>query len=198
MRTLRSRPYLMAATLVLLTVAAPAAASNFGSNWPAGGTPANPCDTTMFSQCVADNGTHTVYDFGLATAWRTAVNNAIVVQYDPVTDVTASWTTSSSNPDVYARDGTYGVNGFWGWGHCSGSATYGGSNPDRWCKFQWMTFNDSYAQNVTQKDSIACHELGHTLGLRHSWESSGSCMIRNQRTTWVISAHDRGKLNEQY
>lgn len=197
MRPWKSRANLAGIAVLSVVLANPALASNFGSNTASGGSGAHPCDTTKQSQCVADNGSHTVYDFNLSSTWHTAVNNAIVVQYDPVTDVSASWA-GSSNPDVYGTSGAYGVNGLWGWGLCSGSATYGGSDPDRWCKFRWMEFNTSYSQNATQKDAIACHELGHTLGLRHSAESSGSCMKANQRTIWVISSHDRSMLNGQY
>jgi matrixin len=197
-RAWSSRSLVLSIAFLVLALAHPVNATNFGSNTAAGGTPAHSCDTSHSSQCIANNGNHAVFDFNLNAGWHTAVNNAIVVHYDPVTDVSAAWTTNSSTADAYGNHGSYGVNGQWGWTLCSGSATYGGSDPDRWCKYQWMTFNDSYAQTPTQKDAIACHELGHTLGLRHSNESSASCMIKDQRTWWALSDHDRTRLNQQY
>lgn len=184
--------------MILWISVAPTNASNFGSNVASGGDPPPPCDATPQSQCVADNGSHYVYDFNLGSAWRAAIAYAINSVYNPHPDVVVVWTTTITGADVYAYQANYGINGLWGWTECASSATYGGTDPDRWCRPQWLDLNNSYTHTSSQKEAIACHEMGHTLGLQHSNESSGSCMIKNQRSIRVISSHDSSMLSGQY
>jgi hypothetical protein len=68
------------------------------------------------------------------------------------------------------------------WGQCMVGAVYGGSNAnhDRWCYpqlFHWNMWNLAADKvNTTNKyEYIGCHEMGHTVGLRHT--SSPSCMV---------------------
>ena len=187
------------ALLLLISPPGPTYALNFGSNTASGGTGAHACDDTSASQCVANNGTHTIDDIGLSAAWNTAVDDAID-QYDDDPSVSVAWSASSALDDVWAYSADQGINNMWAWTACHNgpSVTFGGTDPNRWCRPQVIRFNDSYTQTASQKKSIACHEMGHTLGLRHSNEAGGSCMIKNQRTILEYSAHDSIKLDQQY
>ncbi len=75
--------------------------------------------------------------------------------------------------DVIVRAADYGLNGAAGWVVCPAGAPRGrNAEGDRWCRHQEMYFNlnPSYAAYLADDDSrthLACHEIGHTIGLRH-------------------------------
>ncbi len=178
------------------------AATNVGSNTASGGTPAHACDTTINSQCIADSGVHRVYLGALpaGSAMIAAMQTAIAT-YDAVADVLAvEWSTSDA--DVRAGEGNYGNTSWWAYGNCSSAATYGGVDPHRWCYPQIIHFNRTHPSNWdgsgTGRNTVACHELGHTLGLRHSVSTQSSCM-RNAQTIYPsITDHDNAMLNGLY
>ncbi len=193
----RRRAILLACLLLVVTVA-PSNAGNFGSNVTSGGTAGHACDASSASQCVADNGVHNVRNQGLGT-WYNAVNYA-VGQWNLDATVLVAWVAGGS-PDVEAFDFNYGNNGIWGWTSCGDGAAYGGSNPDRWCKPQNAEFNEFYSHTSGQRDIIAKHELGHSLGLRHAPNSGATyhdVMVKDQKSWGTISTHDHDRLAEQY
>ncbi len=167
----------------------PVLGTNFGSGI------AHICDDTVYSQCVADNGTHTVYAASLTADWSAALNSAITV-YNGHADLSVSLGACCST-DVVAYDFDYGDTGYWAWTACEDEASYGGSNPDRWCKPQGIYFNQEYTWAANPRKSIACHELGHSLGLRHSSEST-SCMKYASTTNLSYTSHDSALLAGQY
>lgn len=121
--------------------------------------------------------------------------------YDDVTDVTAlEW--ASSAADVTVGEGDFGNTSWWAYGNCSSGAAYGGVDPRRWCYPQIIHFNKTHPDNwdsgLTGRKTVACHELGHTLGLRHAVSSQSSCM-RNAQTIYpTITDHDKAMLNGLY
>lgn len=82
--------------------------------------------------------------------------------------------------DVGVTDASYGSTGDWAWTACADNAVYGGSEASfsRWCRSQDLVFNLSYKATkyftLDKTRAIACHELGHTVGLRH--DTTATCM----------------------
>lgn len=124
--------------------------------------------------------------------------------------------TSTSGVDVKVRAVDYGPTKSW----CASTAcesmapptVFGGSElplpGTRWCKPQIFRYNLYWRASKYPTDSneraIACHEVGHTLGLRHATSSTGdadwanSCMVNGNQTKITTTTHDRNHVNARY
>jgi predicted Zn-dependent protease len=189
---------------LLLVAASQVNANNMGSHVATGGTPAYNCDTSIHSQCVNNNNADLII-FGspLAQSHKDAINFAIANYNAKNPDVFLY--ISALGPDlvdVVVSDTTVAGNGAWSWGQCRSPATTGGTNPDAWCYPVLLKWNLAYESlrypGTTAKRDVACHEIGHTLGLRHSNESSGTCMINGSTAYTTMSPHDQVMIGGQY
>lgn len=159
-------------------------ASWWGSNWP------DPCTRAAGedSQCVANNTLHLyLLNSGLTTARRNAAIRGFTL-YNDNTEVSAVQVTSDW--DVYVTQESWPLINAYAFTKCAPAPapplpdplTYGGSatSHTRWCRPQWFVWN-TYGNAGSRVDStakynyIGCHEVGHTIGLRH--RTSGSCMF---------------------
>lgn len=131
----------------------PAAANNFigcsGSGQP----------------CFANNSTHYM-SYNLTTGWRTATEATRTGSYE-----TTRLTTILSNhdsSDVYYEVETQSAS-YYGSYFC---VTFGASGT---CNHAHITYNgpNGAGLTATQLKSVACHETGHTVGLRHPWDVGG-------------------------
>ena len=196
-----------AVTFVLASVAALGtageASANFGSIACAG-TPRN-CVS------VANNYIHTLRFVQLDQIFAIAesTNHSLVNHSDP-TDLRAYRDDADPFPDVIVYDDDYGPNGLVAWAVCppenSGTA---GTHPYFSCRGQKIIFNSWYWFNATDYDTvagrikIACHEIGHTVGLRH-WNpqhsGAASCMFNPAVNATIegLSQHDRNHINAYY
>ncbi|WP_328475846.1 matrixin family metalloprotease [Actinoplanes sp. NBC_00393] len=122
------------------------------------------------------------------------------------TDMTVYRNESDSLPDVWVHDFDYGASGWLGIARCPANNTgTGGSHPNRWCRGQNIIMNSWYYWNTTYLDTeftrrvLACHELGHTVGLQHS-DDTNSCMYTYPRsaTGSILQAHDIAHVNARY
>jgi hypothetical protein len=117
--------------------------------------------------------------------------------------------------DVEVRLTNAGANNALSWTQCAGpvgsGTQHGGSDAShtRWCRPQLIYYNTYYATGYFPTDNpkryIACHELGHTIGLRH-WQSNGgtepstTCMRTATITPKYVptytttTTHDRGAI----
>jgi hypothetical protein len=58
--------------------------------------------------------------------------------------------------------------------------------------------NNYYNPNASQQDILACHEIGHMLGLQHQ-DVSGSCMRSDQfPSSEQPDSHDIEVVNSKY
>jgi hypothetical protein len=111
---------------------------------------------------------------------------------------------------VYAAD--HGANGAAGWVNCPPDAPQGiNQHGDRWCRHQELHFNLNarYAAFFADDDSrthLACHEIGHSVGLRH-WgnppisDGPGAATCMNADTpNGPVRLHrfDRAHINAYY
>jgi len=181
--------------------AAPSA--NFGSQ-ACGGTPRNCVN-------VANNYLHAVRFSALTDipGMATETQWALTYQYDP-TDLHAYRDDADPLPDVIVVDENWQNNGFVAWVNCPSNNTGElGTDPYRSCRGQRLTYNSWYWYYTTEFDvqgrrrRIACHELGHTVGLRH-WNDyhtgNGSCMYVPAGNAGIegLSQHDRDHINAYY
>jgi hypothetical protein len=143
---------------------------------------------------VGNNLRHYVaFDPSLTPDLAASLRDSMAEDYDEPTDFRMiEQSQVNALTDVIAFSGDYGDNGAAGWVYCPADAPRG-LNPsgDRWCKHQelHLNVNPRYAiffDDDPSRDHVACHELGHTIGLRH-WgnppESDGpvgaTCMNAN-------------------
>jgi hypothetical protein len=159
---------------------------------------------------VGDNPTHHVYfDRTLTDGLASSLADTMEEDYEPTKLTMVVDEERSPLTDVVAFSEDYGQNGAAGWVACPLDAAQGfNAAGHRWCRGQELFFNlnPRYAvffDDDASRDHVACHELGHTLGLRH-WgnppESAGppaaTCMNSNTPNgPTVLHDIDRDHIN---
>lgn len=177
---------------VQLMLAPEAWAINFGST-SCGGDPRN---------CVslADNAYHSWYPSGKLGNQISGIDTATrssMADYDYWTDLNT--VEHSQSGDVIVGDYNYGFNGAVAWVECRPASQTWGSHPDLRCDNQALRYNAdylSYYSTFTERKSIACEEIGHTVGLQHRY-TDNSCMAQDSTITYT-SLHDDGHINNYY
>lgn len=175
----------------LLITAAPATATNVGSAGSAG------TGGTTNGVWYTDGNLFIVAKRNLTAVYSNGVTQAINEEYIPtdlVVQAQVSSFCSDSDHDLCVYDENYGDNGLNGWASCFGTTV--GAHPNQVCTVAWVRINQFFSPPAKR---IACHEMGHTVGLRHTQEQA-SCLKRtiDGGNSSQLSPHDDAHVNARY
>lgn len=113
-------------------------------------------------------------------------------------------TGSLAGADLYVDDNNFGKNYYNGWAECLPGSSKDGSGNSRWCTPQRVRYNSYYKSTAfsttTQKRFEACHETGHTIGLRHpvSPDTTSTCMKTGDTGVTYLSSAEKSQINANY
>lgn len=170
-----------------------ASATNFGSAGTSG------VGGTTSGVWLTDSRAWQVRGRNLTQPYRDGLSATLADDYVS-TDLTVTYDTTASGCDFHVGDdlcvydSDYGNNGVNGWNSCAAS-TYG-SHPNQVCEWDWVRINTYYSPPPKR---VACHEIAHSVGLRHTQEQA-SCVKRTADggTSANLSGHDIGHIDAQY
>lgn len=155
---------------------------------------------------MADNEDHVFYYSSLsadmvgATTWN-RLNNL-----DPTAINTSTTTTVTATTDVVVYDTDYATYCGYAWdgsgGTLIGLVTCVSLNSASECEKHEMRYDTSWtaSRSTTWQRALACHESGHTLGLKHrdNTASDSGCLPDTQVAITHYSNHDLAHIANQY
>jgi len=163
-------------------------------------------ETGAFAGCynnMADNRDHFFYYEALTSATSTAVNWSRTNNYNPTDLNTFTDAVRTSGTDVVAFDADYEGES------CGKTWMVNASTPgvigltlcqslsSLRCQQFFVYFDNDWMgpASAAQENSLACHELGHSVGLLHG---SAGCMVATNNASTSLTDHDRSHINTYY
>jgi hypothetical protein len=134
----------------------------------------------------------------LTTTYRDGALSTVNIDFNGSDLNALAWESSNCviGHDTCVFDEDYGDNGLNGWNACD--ATYGtyGSHPNKVCDNQWVRINTFYNPPAVR---IACHEIAHSVGLRHNSDIYSCVMPSSSGGVWsFLSSTDLADINSHY
>lgn len=149
--------------------------------------------------CTANNKWHAVKFSAMTAKWTAHTQNA-VNHLNSTTNMSVYRTYSDPYPDVVVKDWYYGDNGLWGWVGCYSNNTGTGWNCGyKSCRGMILRINqDTESPNYDDRTALVRHELGHTVGLRHSSDRNSVMHAIPTRNNMSLARHDKNHVNACY
>ena len=174
MNRARRRVAAMISILVLLAqVPAPVSAHHIGRPIGSFSNCQRPVTPPRCSSVGNDTRHHVAFDATLTIGLAESLRDTMFEDYDQTKLEMILQDAVTAETDVIAFSQDYGNNGAAGWVYCPTDAPQGVNRQHhRWCQGQELHFNlnssmAAFFADDGSRDHVACHELGHTLGLRH-------------------------------
>ena len=192
-----SRVVRLTLTAVLLVSVLPGVAS--ATNW-AGASGNTGCSSTLNK---ADNRTHYVwYNSGLRSDGAQATNQARNDNLNPTAVNTVDDSSSNADTDAVVYSQYYTTFCGIDWSSSAGFTMCVSTNPANECERHEIRYNEAALDQLSDSNdkSLACHELGHSVGLKHrqvDGEVGNGCMDNNH---WYggYTGHDEDHLSAHY
>ena len=184
-----------------------------GTNWGSGKTSAAVMCTDIgdpdfqYSECTTDSQLWLVYILStVPSGLTTALENSVDEDFDSISGITGVVTTQSSGADVWvfylAMDPTLEI----AFGTCMLGSSLGLVNVryHMWCRPQEIVYqnfsgkaNDCWNSGPCRRH-YACHELGHTFGLRHTTATTSCMSYFNDPHPENLRTHDINHIANCY
>ncbi len=118
------------------------------------------------------------------------------------THLEMSRTYSSTSWEVRAATTNQPLAPYVGWVECMPGSVTTGSHPNLRCAYQYLWLNSATLDTVSGDSNylagIACHEIGHSVSLRHSSEAASCMQSPAIAFQWFPTNHDRVHLAARY
>ena len=165
---------LLAALLLVVSAVPPATAHHAGRPIGSFSSCRRPNISPPRCSSVGNDARHFIaFDATLSIGLAESLRDTMIEDYEPTKLEMILQDAVTAETDVIAFSQDYGNNGAAGWVNCPPDSRQGiNRQGHRWCQGQELHFNLNPSMTIFfaddgSRDHVTCHELGHTLGLRH-------------------------------
>lgn len=164
------------------------------------------CSTTYAAGVQAALGTGTTTPPPTLSSMGTFPSHLVpVVQVNPPGGCTDATHDACVTAASFTLNGV--KTGLCGWTQCLGTTT--GTHPNQKCSLDFIRFDIEGSRTCGTARSLACHEFGHSVGLKHTNDEFGNpvfgipqddCMMTGQQNARRpgYNAHNIGHLSTSY